>query len=429
MAVGRKVNLRLDTAERSQIKFEASALDDLLSEDHLARQVWGYVEGLDLSVLYDRVRTTTTSSGRPAIDPAVLMALWLYATVEGIGSARLLDRKCRSDAAYRWLAGGVSVNYHTLADFRTAVGPLLDRLLSGSMTSLIEAKIVDVSALAVDGVRVHASAGRRSLRRGARLEALHQEAEQTVSRLRAELEEDPGAASRREQARRQAVAKDRVRRLEKARQAHAEIEGKRVKEVKEQRRKKKRADQKEARASTSDPQARVMKMGDGSYRPAYNIQFKTTVDGQHVVGVSVTNQGSDRGILGSALEEIEDRYGVKPSRVLADGGYNSKVDIERLHNSGIEMFCPLPKPRKGGLDPALPRRGDKPGVVIWRQRMATPEAQATYRKRFATERPHAHMRNHGLRQLCVRGIEKVKAIALWHVHAFNFLQFNRLGWI
>lgn len=427
MAIGRKANLRLDTAERSQVRFEQSSLDELLSEDHLARQVWAYVEGLDLSVLYDRVRTTTTSSGRAAIDPAVLMSLWLYATVEGIGSARLLDRKCRSDAAYRWLAGGVSLNYHTLSDFRTAAGPLLDRLLSSSMASLIEAGIVDVGVLAVDGVRVHASANRKTFRRAGRLEELHRTAEQTVARLRAALEEDPGSASLRQRARRLAAAEDRARRLEKARQAQAEIEGKRAKEAREQRRKEGRAGQKEARASTSDPEARVMKMGDGSYRPAYNIQFKTTVDGQHVVGVSVTNRGSDRGLLGPAVAEIAGRYDKKPARVLADGGYDSKADIETLHHDGIVLFCPLQKPRKGGRDPALPRDDDKPAVQAWRQRMATPLALAIYRKRFATERPHAHMRNHGLRQLCVRGIEKVKAVALWHVHAFNFLQIRRLN--
>jgi hypothetical protein len=274
---------------------------------------------------------------------------------------------------------------------------------------------------------VQASAGRHSFRRGSRLEALQGAAEQTVARLRTELDDDPAASSRRQKVRELTVAQDRAQRLEKARQAHAEIEGKRAKEAEQQRRKKQRADQKEARASTSDPQARIMKMGDGSYRPAYNIQFKTTVDGGHVIGVSVTNQGSDRGLLGPALEEIGSRYGVRPARLLADGGYDSKADIEKLHESGVVLFCPLPKKKDGRRDPALPQQDDGPGTLAWRQRMATAEARAVYQRRFATERPHAHMRNHGLRQLCVRGIEKVKAVALWHVHAFNFLQFKRLG--
>jgi transposase len=433
MAKGRWAGLRLETAERGQKKWDESSLDDLLGPDHLARQVWDYVEGLDLSVLYGEVRTTVVSSGRPAIDPAILLALWLYATLDGVGSARLLDRLSRSEAAYRWLCGGVGVNYHTLSDFRTKAGPVLDDLLSKSVAGLIEAGLVDVSTVAVDGVRVWASAGKHSFRRGERLAALHEAAVEAVKQLRTEVEEDPGSAERRRKARRQAVSEDRLRRLEQARAAHAEIERRRQQEAAEQRRKKKQ-NEKPVRASTSDPQARVMKMGDGSFKPAYNVQIKTAVQGAHIIGVSVTDCGSDRGLLGPALDEIEQRYGdverydeLKPVQALADGGYDSRADIERLHAENIILFCPLPNNTKG--DPAAPRRGDGPGTIAWRQRMATAEGQAAYRRRFATERPHAHMRNHGLRQLLVRGADKVKAVMLWHAHAFNFLQFKRLGWV
>jgi transposase len=425
MAKGKPVGLRLETAERGQQEFQQSSLDDLLSPDHRARQVWDYVEGLDLGVLYGRVRTTVQSTGRPAIDPAILMSLWLYATLDGVGSARLLDRLCESEAAYRWLCGGVGVNYHTLSDFRSEAGPMLDELLSQSLTALIAAGSVDVRTLAVDGLRVRASAGSGSFRSGNRLQELHAAAKEAVEQLRTEVEEDPGSAERRTKARRQAAAEDRLRRLEEARRAHAEIEGKRAEEAREQRRKKPR-DDKPARASTSDPQARVMKMGDGGYRPAYNAQLTTTVEGSHIIGVSVTNSASDRGLLGPAIDDIARRYGVSPQQALADGGFDSKADIERLHAEEIDLFCPLPNNGKG--DPAEPRKGDGPGAIAWRQRMAGELGQAIYKRRFATERPHAHMRNHGLQQFLVRGADKVKAVVLWHVHAFNFLQFKRLGW-
>lgn len=426
MARGRPAGLRLDTAERGQREFQESSLDELLGRDHRARQVWDYVEGLDLSVLYGRVRTTVLSSGRPAIDPAILVSLWLYATLDGVGSARLVDRLCRSEAAYRWLCGGVGVNYHTLSDFRTGAGPMLDELLSRSMAGLIASGLVDVQSVAVDGLRVRASAGSGSFRSGERLQELYEAAREAVEQLRTEVEEDPGSAERRTKARQQAAAEDRLRRLEEARRAHAEIEDRREKEAAAQRRKKKRQS-KPVRASTSDPQARVMKMGDGGYRPAYNVQIKTTVKGAHIVGVSVTNCASDRGLLGPALDEIDQRYGVRPQRMLADGGFDGKGDIERLHAENIELFCPLPNNTKG--DPAAPRRGDGAGTIAWRQRMASEHGQAVYKHRFATERPHAHMRNHGLQRLLVRGADKVKAVVLWHVHAFNFLQFKRLGWI
>lgn len=423
MARGRPAGLRLETAERGQREFQQSSLEELLGPEHRARQVWDHVEGLDLSVLYGRVRTTVQSSGRPAIDPALLMSLWLYATLDGVGSARLLDRLCVSEAAYRWLCGGVSVNYHTLSDFRTNAGPLLDDLLSRSIAGLIASELVDMSTLAVDGLRVRASAGSGSFRSGERLQELYEATKETVETLRHEVAEDPGSADRRTRARRQSVAEDRLRRLEQARQAHAEIERQRQEEDRQQRRKRARP-RKPARASTSDGQARVMKMADGGHRPAFNVQIKTAVDGAHIVGLSVTNSGTDRGLAAKAVDEIERRYGVRPQQVLADGGYVSKADIERLHSQEIELFCPLPK--KGKRDPAEPRRGDKLGVLAWRQRMASAQGQATYKRRFATERPHAHMRNHGLQRLLVRGIDKVKAVMLWHVHAFNFLQFKRL---
>lgn len=423
MAKGRPAGLRLETAERGQSAYQQMCLDDLLSPEHRARQVWDYVEGLNLSVLYGRVQTTVLSSGRPAIDPAILMSLWLYATLEGVGSARLLDRLCKSDAAYQWLLGGVTVNYHTLSDFRTATGPLLDELLSSSMAGLIATGAVQVDTLAVDGMRLRAAANRGTFRRSERLAMLERAALDVVQRLRSEVDEDPVAAQRRTAARRLAVAEDRVRRLEKARRAQAEIERQREEQRQRQRRKNERKDHKEGRASSVDPEARIMKMADGSFQPAYNVQFKTAAEGAHIVGVSVTDRGSDRGLLEPALDEIERRYRVRPKRVLADGGYNSKEDIEALHARGIELFSPVPKSQG---DPAAPKRGDKAGTIAWRQRMAGDQGMALYRKRFASERPHAHMRNHGLRQLLVRGKEKVKAVVLWHVHAFNFLQFRRL---
>lgn len=425
MAKGKPAGLRLETAERGQIEFQQGSLDDLLSPDHRARQVWDYVEGLDLGVLYGRVRTTVQSTGRPAIDPSILMSLWLYATLDGVGSARLLDRLCKSEAAYRWLCGGVGVNYHTLSDFRSAAGPVLDDLLSRSMAGLIASGLVDVQTVAVDGLRVRASAGSGSFRTGERLQELYAAAQEAVEQLRTEVEEDPGSAERRTKARRQAAAEDRLRRLEEARQAHAEIEERRAEEAREQRRKKPR-DDKPVRASTSDPQARVMKMGDGGYRPAYNVQLTTTVKGTHIIGVSMTNNASDRGLMGPAIEDIDQRYGVSPQKALADGGFDSKADIERLHDQKIEFFCPLPKNSKS--DPTVPRKDDGPGVIAWRQRMTSAQGQAVYKRRFASERPHAHMRNHGLQQFLVRGIDKAKAVVLWHVHAFNFLQFKRLGW-
>ena len=185
MAKGRPGGLRLETAVRTQVEFQQGSLDDLLSWDHRARQVWDYVEELDLSAFYGRVQTTVSSSGRPAIDPAILVSLWLYATLQGVGSARLLDRLCKSDSAYLWLLGGVGVNYHTLSDFRTEAGAVLDALLSQSLTALIASGSVDVRSLAVDGMKLQSLASGRSFKSASRLAELHRASVASVGKLRA----------------------------------------------------------------------------------------------------------------------------------------------------------------------------------------------------------------------------------------------------
>jgi transposase len=159
MALGRRAGLRMSRPVRDQMAWETGCLDDLIAADHRVRQVWAWVESLDLSVFYEVIAAVEGGPGRPPIDPAILTALWLYATLEGVGSARLLERLCQSDTAYRWICGGVGVNHHSLSDFRVAAGPMLDDLLTRSMAALVAAKIVGLDCLAVDGVRVRASAG------------------------------------------------------------------------------------------------------------------------------------------------------------------------------------------------------------------------------------------------------------------------------
>jgi transposase len=435
MALGDRESLRVSRAVRDQIEWDRLCLDDLISTDHRARQVWGYVEGCDLAALYDRIRAVDGGAGRAPIDPAILMALWLYATLEGVGSARLLSRLCETDGAYRWICGGVGVNHHTLSDFRSGSGAVLDDLLSRSMAALAATGIVGLDCLAVDGVRVRASAGASSFRRAPRLNELHDLAAKKVALLKAELDADPAAGTKRAQERAMREAKARQARIEAARQAAREIEAERQRDAEKQRRSKPK-NTKEPRASTTDAQARIMSMADGGFRPAYNLQFKTDPKSGCVVGLDVTNKASDRAQLMAAIEEIERRYGVKPSRVLADGGYDSKDQIEQAHLAGVEAFIPLPpvKEKPVGAEPdnkaqaraARDKAEEKPGVQAWRERMAKEDSVAIYRQRFACERPHADVRNRGLQRLMVRGLAKVRAVALWHVIAYNFLQIQRL---
>jgi transposase len=408
---------RVQRPNRTQLEFRPLDLEALVPEEHRARVVWDFVEGLDLRVFYEDIKAVEGHAGRPPIDPAILMGLWLYATLEGVGSARAIARLCEEHDAYRWLCGGVSVNYHTLADFRVQQPERLDGVLTTSVASLLAAGLVELTRVAQDGVRVRASAAGSSFRRGPRLEAWWAAAEAQVAALRAEVDRDPGAPTRRQAAARQRAAAERRQRVGEAlaqmpafaaRRRQAGVKG-------------------PARLSTTDPAARVMKMADGGYRPAFNAQFMTTTAGQVIVGVAVTNAGTDHGQLGPMVEQVQRRYGVAPGEVLADGGFVDFADFRTVAAAGGKVYAPPP----GAHDPTRPGRPtwrrDDAVLAEWRQRMYSPVGQAIYRERAATsECVNAQARNRGLRQVLVRGLARVRAVMLWYALAHNVLAAARL---
>ena len=415
---------RLERPNRAQLELRSVDLEGLLPADHRARLVWEFVEGLDLSPLYAAVRALEGGAGRPAIDPAILIALWLYATLEGVGSARALDRLCEQHDAYRWIAGGVSVNYHTLADFRVGHADFLDTLLTRSVATLMAEGLVTLTRVAQDGVRVRASAGAASFRRRERLQQCLDEAAAHVRVLRQELEEDPAATSRRQAAARTRAAQERVARVQKALEQLADVE------AQHQRAHDSAAHRRTARASTTDPEARVMKMADGGFRPAFNPQLAAATGSQIIVGVLATNVGSDLGHLPPMVEQLRRRYGRAPEEMLADGNFPGHEAIETLTAGGCVVYAPVPQPRASKRDPAAPLRDpyaplpeDRPAVAAWRQRMGTDTAKTIYKLRAATaECINAIARNRGLQQFRVRGLDKVRAILLWFAVAHNLIR-------
>jgi transposase len=405
---------RLRTANRQQIVFRTAALDDLIPPEHPARVVWDYVVGLDLSPLYHSIKAVAGHPGRPPIDPQILMALWLYATIDGVGSARQLNELCHGYDPYRWILGDVSINYHTLADFRTAHGELLDRLLTQGVAVLVEEGLVDLNRVAQDGMRVRASAGAASFRRRPTLEEALAEAEAQVQALRAELEADPGAGDRRRQQARERAVRERAERVQKALDRLPELEAK-----------KKPEDREKARCSTTDADAPVMKMPDGGFRPAYNFQFGTATNGQVIVGVEVENTGSDAGQAVPMVEQIQERYETTPGELLIDGGFAQHDQIEGLEapEVGCTVYAPVPASRDPKVDRHAAKPGDSPAVAAWRARMATAAAKVIYKERASTaECVNAQARNRGLTQLRVRGLAKVKAVALWYALAHNLMR-------
>jgi len=414
---------RLREPARDQIELRAMDLDSVIGTDHPARLFWAYVEELDVSDLDARIKARDHRPGHPAISPRLLLALWLYATSEGVGSARALARLCESHDAYRWLCGGVSVNHHTLSDFRVGCAELLDRLLAEHIAALAKAGLIDLDTLAQDGVKVRASAGAASFRREATLDRHLALAETVVEELKREVDTQPDASNQRIKAARERAARERIEKVKKAQTELAEIKAQRERREQTHRNGKK---PKEPRASTTDPQARVMKMADGGFRPAYNVQVASVAGEQIVVAVEVNNTGSDRGLMRPMLERLRALTGHFPGRHLADGGFTAAADIEWAHDEGIEVYCP-PTQSKHGTDPYRPRRGDGSGVLAWRSRMASEPGKAQYKRRSICECIHARWRNWNLRQLTVRGIEKVRTVMLCHALANNILQGHRLA--
>jgi transposase len=417
---------RLHSPDRQQL-LSPRIIDELLEADHPARAVWSYVEGLDLTPLSDRIRARGRTAGRPAIDPRLLVALWLYATLSGFTSARELADLCLRHDAFRWLAGGVSVNYHTLADFRTDDPAFLEQLLKQSVEVLRQRGRIDLDRIAQDGMRVRAGAAAASFHRRETLERLLEEARAELADLRQKpagnaadppstqggAAEDPPAGEPALSPREAAAlrhAEERVERVEQALERMPEMEAKIQPGQK-----------KEARVSTTDPQATVMKMADGGFRPAYNVEYATTCDGQVVVGVDVVTVGSDQGQMPPMLDQIEGRFQRRPKGVLVDGGFVNREDIEDVQSGGeCQVFAPVAKPRKETVDRHEPKATDSEEVGEWRKRMGTDEAKEIYKQRAATaECVNAQARNRGLGQFPVRGLEKVKSIATWFAIAQN----------
>jgi len=410
---------RLRHPERHQVGFELAALDDLVAEDHPVRTVWQFVETmLDLGELTEAVKSREGAAGHPAASPQLMMALWLWATVDGVGSARQLDKLCRQHLAYRWLCGGVSMNYHSLSDFRVAHGALLERLLADGVAALVAAGLVKLDLLAQDGIKVRAAAGASSFRRRGRLELLAQAAHHRVKRLGGELDADPAVSDQGKRAAQERGAREQAERIEAAGKRMQELEAERKR--REKTNKAEVAKQKEPRASTSDPEARVMKMADGGFRPAYNMQLVSAPRGQVIVTVGVDTSGSDRGLARPTLEELRAK-GIDPLDYLVDGGFTKNEDIEWGHANGVRLWCP-PGQTKHGTDPYAARADDGPGVADWRQRMASEAGKALYKERAKAECPNAWGRRMGLSRLLVRGKEKARTILLWFALAHNMLR-------
>jgi transposase len=443
---------RVMSAQRDQVELRACDLDSVLGAEHPVRAVWAFVGSLDLAPLHARIRSVEGGAGRPAIDPAILVALWLWATIDGVGSARELDRLCERDDAYRWICGGVGVNYHTLADFRVRHGQWLDAQLTRSIASLLERRLVTLSVVAQDGLRVRAPVKASSMRRRERLEQFLVQARAQVAALKAELEADAGASARRKQAARERAAREREQRLERALETMKRIEAREPRGKKQARQAGDDDEpgppapdvppqaqavppqavasklQAEPRVSTTDAEARVMKMPDGGFRPAYNAQLAVDTATQLIAGVALVDVGTDMRQAVPMHDQIQARYAHTPEQWLADGGFTRLEAIEELTRRGTQPFMPVPRSRNPDIDPFAPKPTDSQALIQWRARMASDAGKERYKLRAASvECVNAQVRRRGLTQLRVCGLLKARSVLLWHALAHNLMRMRSLG--
>jgi DDE family transposase len=339
-----------------------------------------------------------------------------------------LARRCdpeEGSRAFLWLCGGVSVNHHLLSDFRVEHAAALDRLFTNTIAVLVKQGLVKVTRIAQDGTRVRASAGASSFRRASTLACLQQEAAAQVEALKRLLEDSRASAGL---SARQRAARERAARIGKAIEQIPQLQQRQDRLAKRMSKKQKETKLKEPRVSTSDDEARAMKMPNGGFNPAVNVQLAVDTDSRAIVGVDVTNAGADSDQAEKMRQQVEERTGQKVSQHLMDGGFLVHDQIERAAAQGVLLFVPPKPPRKREKygSQYQPRAKDSQAINDWRVRMGTTEAKEIYKQRAATvETANAHLKEHGMRSMLVRGLTKTKCVALWCALAYNVMMFAR----
>lgn len=405
---------------RDQIEMQINHLDSLLPPDHKARDVWEFVNSMDCRPCFALIKTFIGSDGRPATSPQVVFALWIYSILDGNLSARKLEELCKNHNVYKWIAGGVPINRTMLAEFRSLNPLLFEDLLTNTLAVMLKAGLINDTDFAQDGTRIKANAGLSSYRREQSLEKIKQDLKEYIYQLTVEQE---SAYDKIKQRRNKQIAQDRLNKVEEAiRILQSERE---IKHENGERRRDPPSedDLKEVRASYSDPAARKMKMGDGGFRLAYNIQLATGMDSRVVFGVDVVttlDPGTSPRMMTMVHNRMKKLGMAPPKNWLGDAAYSSKTDLlivsELFQN--CRYYAP-PKVRKG-IDPKKHLKNDPEAIKKWRDLIDQEEIKELYKLRCSTaEFSNAQMKRRGFREFLVRGLEKVTSFTLLNVISHN----------
>jgi transposase len=322
--------VRLVQADRRQLCWEMLDVERLVEEDHPVRAIWELVGQLDLSAFAAGIGSLEGVAGRPAYDPRLLVSLWIYSYSRGIGSAREVERRCEHDPGFRWLMGRLVINHHTLSNFRLAHRDALDEMFTQVLAVLSTEGLITLQTVMHDGTKITAQAGPGSFR----------QEEQIVKHLTAARDHvasmgDPreGEATVRQAAARERAGRERVERLERALLHAQQISAAKCPGYAHTR-------QRQTGVSSTDPEARIMRHGDGHYALSYNVQISTDAAHGIAVGLDIGQTAPDYEYLAPAIEQIGKRLGQSPERMVVDAGYTSRENILAAHEKDVELVGP-----------------------------------------------------------------------------------------
>jgi len=406
---------------RDQMEMQFDYLDSLLPHDHLARSIWDFVEKMDISPCFSHISTFIGREGRSTTSPKILLALWLYSILDGNSSARKLEILCKNHNAYKWIVGGAPINRTQLAEFRSNDPMKFEDLLTNCLAVMLKAGLIKDTDFSQDGTRIKANAGLSSFRKEESLLKLKEEISAYIKQL--STEESTNGYERREKEKKAALAIDRLKRIDEALDTL-----KREREIKKENSKKNHeqiteTDLANVRASMTDPVVRKMKMGDGGYRLAYNTQFATGMDSMVIYGVDIVTT-LDQGTASRMMAKVHSRLTklgmLLPKNWIGDAAYSGKDDI----NAAAELFpnCRYFAPPQGCKEEEAKKhkKTDSEAIKKWRDQIGSDDVKKMYKKRSSTaEFSNAQIKNHGLKEFRVRGLLKVKGMALLHAIAQN----------
>jgi len=316
---------RLERVNRQQMVWRTVDVERLIGEDHPARAISELVGRLDLSSFHQAIGAVEGVAGRPALDPQLLISLWIYAYSEGVSWAREISRLCEFDPAYQWLTGLQVINYHSLSDLRVGHQAALDELFTQVLGLLSAEGLVTLQRVMHDGTKIKACAGADTFRREEKIRAHSEMARQQVEAM--------GDPRNEELSQRVAKARERAAREKRQRLALAQQELEKLRQSKAGQEAKQ-----EARVSETDPEARIMKQSDGGFAPSYNVQISTDAAQGIIVGVGVSQSANDHGQLAPAMDKVEENMGRRPEQAVVDTGFTSREAILDMDHRGVDLI-------------------------------------------------------------------------------------------